>query len=173
MTQKGRTTPHQRSEKTAKAIRAMLADGLKMEAVKRYTGLSFNTLKKHYGKEFESANLKPGKPEHKPTGRSRMLVKFMKMNGETNEKIAKALELSTSTLTTHYEEELNHAGDQLNAEIAAGLAKNAINGDKIAQIVWLKMFAGRYEAKAPNDNAGAADDMAAALAKLAEGLPGG
>jgi hypothetical protein len=173
MTQKGRTTPHQRNEKTAKAIRAMLADGLKINDVKRYTGLSVNTLKKHYKKEFEAANLKPGKPEHKPNGRTRMLVKFMKLNGETNEKIAKALDISNSTLTTHYVEELDTGGQSLNAEIAAGLAKNALNGDKIAQIVWLKMFAGKYEAKAPNDNAGAADDMAAALAKLAEGLPGG
>ena len=173
MTQKGRTTPHQRSEKTAKAIRAMLADGLKIEALKRYTGLSVNTLKKHYGKEFEAAKLKPGKPEHKPNGRSRMLVKFMKMNGETNEQIAKALGIYTSTLTTHYPEELETGGSAVNAEIAAGLARNALNGDKIAQIAWLKMFAGRFEAKAPNDNAGAADDMAAALAKLAEGLPGG
>lgn len=173
MTQKGRTTPHQRNEKTAKAIRSMLADGLKIQSVKRYTGLSTNTLKKHYGEEFEKAKLKPGKPEHVPTARSRLLTKFMKMNGETNEQIAKALEVSASTLTIHYREELEVGGSQVNAEIAAGLAKNALHGDKIAQIAWLKMFAGRYEAKAPNDTAGTADDMAAALAKLAGGLPGG
>ena len=113
MTQKGRTTPHQRNEKTAKAIRAMLAAGLKLQALKRYTGLSVNTLKKHYGKEIEAANLKPGKPEHKPNGRTRMLVKFMKMNGETNEQIAKALSINAVTLTAHYPEDSKREDPQL------------------------------------------------------------
>lgn len=172
MTSKATTAPHKRTAKTAKAVANMVADNFTNEQIKRYTGLSINTLRKYYGDELAATKRKPGKPAHVPTHRKRLLVKFMKINGASNERIAEALEIDRSTLERHYREETHLGTEQLNAEITAGLAANALAGDKISQIVWLKMFAGRYEAKAPVDTGNGAADMADIMAKLAEGLPG-
>lgn len=77
-------------------------------------------------------------PHHKVTEITRAKVISLRSFGINHEDIAKHLEISPDTLTTHYRRELDTAITDANEAMAKSLYKNGMNGDTTAQIFWLK-----------------------------------
>lgn len=78
-----------------------------------------------------------GRP-HKPTDRTRLLVRQHAIVGTRQEAICAILGISVPTLLKHYRLELDNARDEANAAVGGALFTKAMLGDTTAMIFWLK-----------------------------------
>jgi len=74
---------------------------------------------------------------HKPTDKSRELVKALSLVGWTHHEIAYVLKICDETLRKHYDRELNEPLYIAGAEIAGSIYELAKNGDKDAMKFFL------------------------------------
>lgn len=72
------------------------------------------------------------------TDEDRRTVRWMAIAGIPQERIAKTLDTTKSTLEKYFREELTEASDKANSAIVGSLYKNAIEGNVVAQIFWCK-----------------------------------
>lgn len=74
--------------------------------------------------------LPPGKGHplaYQPTERDRHLVRWLAVNGTTQEVIAGALRISPHTLRKHFREELDRSLAEMDAQVAQTIAQAAVN----------------------------------------------
>jgi hypothetical protein len=71
-----------------------------------------------------------------------VVVERMVVAGIVQDAIAIALGCSVDTLQRHYRDILDQAGSEANATVAAALFDNAVSGNVVAQIFWMKSRAG-------------------------------
>lgn len=82
---------------------------------------------------------KPGAGQpHKPTDKTRDLVRQHAIVGTRQESICAILGISVPTLLKHYRQELDNARDEANAAVGGALFNKAMSGDTTAMIFWLK-----------------------------------
>lgn len=90
----------------------------------------------------------PHRPPHVPTEATRHLVMVMRVNGETEETIAKCIGdkgIALNTLTKHYANELELGKARLLAAVAGGAFRRALNGDNDMTKLILRTRAGWAE----------------------------
>jgi len=75
---------------------------------------------------------------HKPTRRSRRLVKSMVAHGITKKGIADMLEMSEETLAKYYSRELETGLDEAVTVAARSLYRRGLKGDTAALTFWLR-----------------------------------
>lgn len=89
---------------------------------------------------------------HQPTPELRAKVKMFAAMGARHIDIAQVLKISDPTLRKYYGEELATAKTEANAQVAGKLFQNAMNGNVIAQIFWLKAQANWVDRREVNHN---------------------
>lgn len=97
---------------------------------------------------------KRGRPEHLPTEESRLQVQLLAVLGRPHHDIARLIGTGTRQLLKHYRQELDFGNDMACMNVAGALYKNAMKGNVVAQIFFLKNKAGwrdmgRLEHSAP------------------------
>lgn len=85
---------------------------------------------------------KRGRPEHEPTAETRLRVQLMAVLGRPHHDIAKLIGTGTRQLLKHYRQELDFGNDLACVNVAGALYKNALKGNVVAQIFFLKNKAG-------------------------------
>lgn len=108
------------------------------------------------------------KPPHEPTKAQRDTVSMHTLVGTPQSDVARIIGIDEKTLRKHYRDELDLAKARANATIGGALFNKAKSGDTTAMIFWMKTQAGWRE----KDVDSGVDDMAAALAAMADKLPG-
>ena len=90
------------------------------------------------------------RPRLKFTEEQRNLVKSMAATGIRQDEIARKLKIrSPKTLRAHFRDELDQGATDANFKVASVLYKQAINGNTVAAIFWLKTRAGWRDRSAP------------------------
>lgn len=79
-----------------------------------------------------------GRPSYKWNETDSETVKRLAAVGIKQREIAKAINISPTTLKKYYDEELTTAATKANAAVAGALFKSAMNGSVAAQIFWCK-----------------------------------
>ena len=90
---------------------------------------------------------------HEPTIELRAQVSALSAFGMRHEAIAAHVGCDDKTLRKHYRDELSSGKDQANAKVAKALYEQAIGGNTVAMIFWLKTQAGWRE-KSDVDHSG-------------------
>lgn len=86
-----------------------------------------------------------GRPEHKPTEKTRALVEALSGFGATEPYISSEIKVGEKTLRKYYAAELAKGHEKANVQVAQALFKNAIKGNVSAQIFWAKTRMGWKE----------------------------
>lgn len=81
-------------------------------------------------REARPPHKRNGRPPHIPTDQLRGLVKWLRIAGYREDKVAEAMGLDAKTLRKHYRDELDNAKAQTDAMVTNGLVLNAIGGPK-------------------------------------------
>jgi AraC-like DNA-binding protein len=127
-----------------------------IEEVASAIGLSRNTLKKYFAEELDAAPVSaqgeqqldlsgqhkvtppaveprdPGRPEFEPTWRQREDVKLGKADHWSDDRIARYLGISRSTLLRHFGPELEWGVDMLRMQVLRDLKTSAAKGNRAA-----------------------------------------
>ena len=82
------------------------------------------------------------RPSHQPSDKSRQEVESLSAVGLPHPEIASIIGVSHNTLTKHYRRELALGHSKANAQVAKTLFKQAVGGNTVACIFWLKARAG-------------------------------
>ncbi len=145
--------PHRPTAQSRRMVTAMLKKGLTNEEICEILGVAFMTLERRYAKEMAPfAEARNGRPEHVPTELNRRVISVMAVWAK-REKIAEALDISTSTLTRYYDRELKIAAHMANNEVVKSWFKAAKNGNVGAIVWWTKQFMGMKEPSVEIGNA--------------------
>jgi hypothetical protein len=104
--------------------------------------------KPHFNARFGPSN----QEYYEPTEKARTLVRKLSMLGVPQEKIAMKLGIGHKTLRKHFREDLDEGDVEANAQVAGKLYTNAMNGNVIAQIFWLKAQGGWVDRREVNHN---------------------
>jgi hypothetical protein len=86
-----------------------------------------------------------GRPKHKPTEESRLIVQLAAIIGQPHHDIAKLIGTGTRQLLREYRKELDIGKMTANMKVAGALYKNAMSGNVAAQIFWMKAQCGWRE----------------------------
>jgi hypothetical protein len=73
---------------------------------------------------------KNGRPPHQPTDQLRTLIKWLRVGGYSEEKVAVATSLSGPTLRKYYRKELDESRAEIHAMVGSSIVLNAIGGEK-------------------------------------------
>jgi hypothetical protein len=79
---------------------------------------------------------------HIPTDENRRKAAMYAGLGLTHEQIGSLLNISHNTVAKYYGEDIDRGKAEMIAKVAGNLAQRALQGDKIAQIFYLKCQAG-------------------------------
>lgn len=88
---------------------------------------------------------------HKPTDKTRKLVRDMSIDGKTQEEMAKRLSISVETLVKYYDYEARHYKHDITYEIQDILIKKALEGKRWAVEKYLTCRADWAPARKPDD----------------------
>ncbi|MET0471651.1 MAG: hypothetical protein ABWZ93_12385 [Xanthobacteraceae bacterium] len=121
-------------------------------------GVTRATLRKHFQAElavdqvgqldFKSAA--PGRPRFEPNYRQREDVGLFKADGWSDDRIARRLRISRTTLTTYFKEELADDADTVRAEVLRNLMASSRKGNVAASNALLRMSALEPPPSPPN-----------------------
>ncbi len=90
------------------------------------------------------------RPTLKPTEEQRRMVKSMAAMGIRQDEIARKLKIRTpKTLRAHFRDELDQGATDANFSVASVLYNQAIKGNTVAAIFWLKTRARWRDQSAP------------------------
>lgn len=123
-------------------IVTLKAAGVSTQAIADQMGLSYYAVSRHLPKAPR------GRPQHKPTDKTRQAVKAMSGYGLTDGQIARVVGIDACTLTKHYSEELADGSAAAIANVARTLYTQATDKTKpniSAAIFFLKCKAGWQE----------------------------
>ena len=128
------------------------------KAIAAAIGISPITLRKHFGAELGApvdqagqldltephkpasiASPEPGRPEFEPTWRQREDVKLCKADNWSDERIARLLRISRTTLLKYFAEELEHGADLVRMDILRNLKAASAKGSRPAAEAILKL----------------------------------
>jgi hypothetical protein len=106
---------------------------------------------------------KHGPKPHAPTEQLRNLVKWLRIAGYRETKVAEAMSLDAKTIRKHYREELDHSKGRVDAMVTSSLVMNAVGGPEkdwqkanmSAAIWYTKTQMGWHEPKQEIEHSGA------------------
>ncbi|MFC3693112.1 hypothetical protein [Chenggangzhangella methanolivorans] len=93
-----------------------------------------------FGNPIEQAGERRGRPKHKPTEQSRMVVQVMSAVNKRNGEIAEAIGISEPTLRKAYKSELHNGRAQIRAEVLFRMMEQVRAGNVSAMNLILRQF---------------------------------